>query len=197
MWFSEFAEIVTEVWKITGFWHSRTFKPRYTRDHSSFYFQLKCVRNLSASIVQRTKSYIHIAHCRTYLAQIRMVKFRFKTAIFQKLFYVQDIKYQWSVKKNKMESMCFRRSKRYLYWRTKTWIDLFEVLLAHAEMRIAEISKENYEFSKIMHFQSHILKQSVKDFDINPGALESWGLDLSYAQGFRSISCKPYSLVLE
>ena len=64
--------------------------------------------------------------------------------------------------KNKLESMCFRRSKCYLYWRTKTWIDLFEILLAHAEMRIAEISKEKYEFSKIMHFQSNILKQPWK-----------------------------------
>ena len=63
---------------------------------------------------------------------------------------------------NKLESMCFRRSKCYLYWRTKTWIDLFEILLAHAEMRIAEISKEKYEFSKIMHFQSNILKQPSK-----------------------------------
>ena len=58
--------------------------------------------------------------------------------------------------------MCFRRSKRYLYWRTKTWIDLFEILLAHAEMRIAEISKEKYEFSKSVHFQSNILKQPWK-----------------------------------
>ena len=43
-------------------------------------------------------------------------------------------------------------------------------------------------------FSSQDIRTTVRDFDLNPCALESWGLGLSNAQEFECISCKPCPL---
>ena len=51
----------------------------------------------------------------------------------------------------------------------------------------AVISGEMSEFSKMLMISNEYSEATVRDFDINPGACESWDLEVSHAQGFASI----------
>ena len=47
---------------------------------------------------------------------------------------------------------------------------------------------EKSEFFQNHGFSIEISEATVRDFDLNPGACESWDLELFHAQGFRLIS---------
>ena len=53
-----------------------------------------------------------------------------------------------------------------------TRIHINDTLLAHAEIRMVEISVENHEFSKNHTFSSQDISVTVGDFNLNPSALE-------------------------